>query len=231
MISVIVPVLNEAGNIKSLVPKVFKTLGENTEVLLVDGHSTDGTYALVRELAKAHKKLKIIQQPGKGFADALIFGLKKASGDVVITMDAENHMPSEIPLLIDELQSKRLDAVVGSRFLKGSSVKLQKKRFIQTRIANKIARAAMNLNVKDCSSGFRAYRAKTVKKILDDIETEYFSVQVELLERISGVGGRLGEIPVHYLRRERGESKFNLTYAIKDATKLLKKRVRRKRPK
>jgi len=111
---------------------------------------------------------------------------------------------------------------VGSRFLKGSNVDLQPERFISTRIVNKIAQAALELKVKDISSGFRAYKAEAVKNaIRGGIRTEYFSCQVEMLEKINAGGGTIAEVPVHYVRRDKGKSKYNITPAIKDASKLV----------
>jgi dolichol-phosphate mannosyltransferase len=222
MLSVVVPTLNEADNLKSLIPDVYKHLtGYDVEVLIVDGRSTDNTRQVVQEFAKTYPRLRFVLQSGKGFANALTDGILKAKGDFIVTMDAENHKPSEISLLLKKLD-EGFDVVIGSRFLKGSKVDLKPERFISTRIANKIAEAALELKVKDTSSGFRAYRADCIKNaIKDGIKTEYFSCQVELLEKVNSIGGRLTEVPVHYIRRDRGESKYNIKPALKDASKLV----------
>ncbi len=223
MISIVIPALNERDNLAELIPaliQVFST--QDIEIVVVDGYSTDGTQQLVKEYGKKYSYVRLVMQSGKGFAQALVDGLNAAEGEVVVTMDAENHLPSEIPNLVNALVEGNFDVVVGSRFLKGADVKLERKRFFSSKIANKIAKAALKLNIKDCSSGFRAYRAWAVKKAVNNLRTKYFSVQVELLEKVKKNGGRLGEIPVHYARRERGESKFKFKAAVSDATTLLK---------
>ncbi len=222
MITIVIPTLNEVENIKRLLPDIYKHIRERKEVLVVDGGSTDGTREIVDDLTKERRDLRLIDQEGKGFACALLTGIKSASGDVIVTMDAENHLPEDILKMVDALQRENADVVVGSRFLKGANVKQEYRRFLPTRIANKFARAALRLKVKDCSSGFRAYRAKTVKDILKNMRTEFFSVQVEILDRIRDADGKMIEVPIHYVKREEGKSKFKLTPAVKDATTILK---------
>lgn len=223
MISVVIPSLNERENLARLIPGIVGVLGGDlNEVIVVDGHSTDGTPELVKEFHGSDARVKLLVQSGKGFANALVEGLCAAAGDVIVTMDAENHLPEEIPLLVKTLNERGAGVAVGSRFLKESRVDLEAKRFISSRLGNEIAKAALKLNVNDCSSGFRAYRASVVKPVLGGLQTEYFSIQVELLERINELGAHIAEVPVTYVGRESGDSKFKLTPALKDATKLLK---------
>ncbi len=225
MISVVIPVMNEAENIQNLIPKIYD-LNYPLEVLLIDvkGGSTDDTREIVKNFRNNdnYKNLNLISQTGTGFANALIEGLKSAYGEIIVTMDAENHLPEEIPLLINRLREENADVVVGSRFLKDSKVDLDKKRLIPSKIANKIARASLRLKIEDCSSGFRAYRASKIQNALENMKTRYFSVQVEILDRVSEAGGKLLEMPCTYVARESGESKYNFKPAIKDGMNILK---------
>jgi dolichol-phosphate mannosyltransferase len=222
MISVVIPTLNEASNIRSLIPAIIDVFfGRDLEIVVVDGCSTDGTQDVVRDFGVKYGCVRLLLQSGRGFANALSEGLNAVAGDVIVTMDAENHLPSEIPKLVDCLSSGAFDVVIGSRFVKGADVKLDRKRLLSSRLANEIAKTAFKLDVNDCSSGFRAYRAPAVKQAIKNLRTKYFSVQVEILEKIKKNGGRLGEIPVHYVKRECGKSKFRFNAAIRDATKLL----------
>lgn len=223
MISVVIPTLNEEANISGLIPAIIEVFsGRDVEIVVVDGCSTDGTQDVVKAFSRKYPYVRLVVQSGKGFANALADGLAEAEGEVIATMDAENHLPSEIPKIVNALMDGGFDVVVGSRFVKGSDVELERKRFLSSRIANQIAKVALKLNVKDCSSGFRAYRASAAKEAIKNLRTKYFSVQVELLEKIKKNGGKIGEIPVHYLRRESGKSKFRFKTAVSDATTLLK---------
>jgi len=223
MLSIVIPTLNEEGNIRHLIPAIIDFFScRGIEIVVLDGHSTDGTQAVVKEFSRKYPCVRLVVQSGRGFASALAQGLNAAKGDIIVTMDAENHLPSEIPRLVNELKRGGFDVVVGSRFMKGADVDLARKRFLSSKIANEIAKVALKLNVLDCSSGFRAYRAQAVREATRNLRTKYFSVQVELLEKIRKNGGTLGEIPVHYLKREEGKSKFRFKTAVRDATTLLK---------
>lgn len=223
MISVVVPVMNEAENISRLIPEIY-ALPYTLEILLVDTKdgSTDNTEEIVENYKNNYKNLNLIRQAGSGFANALIEGLKAAKGDVIVTMDAENHLPGEIPLLIKNLQDYQGDVIVGSRFFGNPNVDLDKKRFISSKIANKVAAAALDLDIKDCSSGFRAYKASTVQNVLGNMRTQYFSVQVEILDRIKEAGGKLMEMSCTYTARKSGESKYKIKPAIKDGVNILR---------
>jgi glycosyltransferase involved in cell wall biosynthesis len=223
MISVVIPTLNEEANIGRLILEIIKVYPEGgVEVVVIDGNSTDGTQEIVRGFSSTYSNVRLVVQKSRGFANALAEGITAARGEVIVTMDAENHLPSEIPKLVSELEVKSFDVVVGSRFVRGADVELERKRLLSSKIANKIARVALKLNVQDCSSGFRAYKAEAVRSAVRNLRTKYFSAQVEILEKISKNAGKLGEIPVHYVRREGGESKFRFKSAVSDATTLLK---------
>ena len=223
MISVVIPVMNEAENIAHLIPGIY-ALPYAVEVLIIDTKegSTDGTLEIVENFKNNYKNLNLIRQQGTGFANAITEGLKLAKGDIIVTMDAENHLPGEIPLLINKLREENADVVVGSRFLKGANVDLDKKRLIPSKIANKIARASLQLNVKDCSSGFRVYRSGAIKDAVVNMKTQYFSVQVEILDRIKEAKGKILEIPCTYLARESGKSKYDIKPAVEDGMTILK---------
>jgi len=221
MASIVIPSLNERKNLEKRIPRIYEVLDKDTEVLIVDGESTDDTRGLVEKFQKKYSNLKYRKQSGEGFANALREGLRRASGEEIVSMDAENHDPAEIPKILSKLR-EGFDVVIGSRFMEDSQVDLEKHRLASTKIANKIATRALDLGVKDTSSGFRAYRKPVLDKILEeDFRTQYFSVQVEILEKAVKHDAQIAEVGVTYLRREAGESKFDFNPAIKDAKKLL----------
>lgn len=98
-VSVIVPARNEAGHIRDILERT-PIMGSRTEILFVEGHSTDDTYAVIeRELAtRSDPRLHLYRQPGKGKGDAVRFGFQHATGDVLMILDADMTVaPEDLP--------------------------------------------------------------------------------------------------------------------------------------
>ncbi|MFY9942943.1 MAG: glycosyltransferase [Desulfobacterales bacterium] len=119
MVSIIIPTLNEAGNIDPLLKRIFKagrSPTAETEVVFVDDDSTDGTRERIRFWQAAHP-VRLIHRKGKnGLAAAVVEGARVAVGEIVVVMDADlSHPPEAIPQLVAPLQRDRCDMTVGSR--------------------------------------------------------------------------------------------------------------------
>jgi SAM-dependent methyltransferase len=118
-VSVIVPARNEAGNIPAIFKRVPK-LGAETELVFVEGHSRDDTYAAIEKAIAAHPEQlsQAFQQTGEGKGDAVRLGFEKATGDVLIILDADLTVPPEdLVRFIDVLVSRKGDFVNGVRLV------------------------------------------------------------------------------------------------------------------
>lgn len=118
-VSIIIPARNESGNIKNIFERVPK-IGRSTELIFVEGHSSDDTYDAVKNEIKAHPEIKasLYQQTGKGKGDAVRLGFSKASGDVLMILDADLTMPPEfLPRFYDALVSGSGDFINGVRLV------------------------------------------------------------------------------------------------------------------
>ncbi len=119
VVSVIVPARNESGNIANILDRVPE-MGGGTEIVFVEGHSTDDTYeAIKREVAaRPMKRCQIMQQTGKGKGDAVRLGYSKAEGDVFMILDADLTVPPEdLPRFYDALVSGKGDFINGVRLV------------------------------------------------------------------------------------------------------------------
>jgi SAM-dependent methyltransferase len=118
-VSVVIPARNEAGNIAAAVARTAE-LGAGTEIIFVEGHSRDHTWAEIQRVAAAHpeRKIKILQQTGKGKGDAVRAGFAAATGDVLMILDADLTMPpEELPKFYDVIASGRAEFANGVRLV------------------------------------------------------------------------------------------------------------------
>lgn len=118
-VSVVIPARNEAGNIAAAVARTAE-LGAGTEIIFVEGHSRDHTWAEIQRVAAAHpeRKIKILQQTGKGKGDAVRAGFAAATGDILMILDADLTMPpEELPKFYDVIASGRAEFANGVRLV------------------------------------------------------------------------------------------------------------------
>jgi len=196
------------------------------EILVVDGHSTDGT----RALADA-RGCRVVLQPRKGLGDALRHGFREARGRFVITMDADLSHP---PALLPELAARRdeADLLLASRYIPGGATGDIPLRRILSRILNRVYGVVLGLPYQDLSTGYRVYR----KSFLDrtPLEAEHYDIQEETVFRIHRRGGRIREIPMTFSPRQGGASKAGIVrqglFFLKTLMRLWLERVRGAEP-
>jgi glycosyltransferase involved in cell wall biosynthesis len=198
-ITVLVCTFNEEKNL----PYVLPLIPEWTdEVLLIDGHSEDKTVAVARELLP---DIRVEYQPNKGKDDALQYGVSLASGDIVITLDADgNTNPQEIPSFIEPLL-KGYDFVKGSRFLRVKPLKMPRHR----RFGNWVLHTEVNIlfgaRFTDVCSGYNAFWKKAWAKIKFP---EEFGYEPLILIRAKKAGLKIMEVSTLDKGRLSGESKL-----------------------
>jgi len=118
-ISIIIPARNESGNIESIL-KRMPDLGKDTELVFVEGNSSDDTYETIKRLIEEFPKktCRLYRQPGRGKGDAVRLGFEKAKGDVLIILDADLTVPPEdLPRFIHTLASGKGEFVNGVRLV------------------------------------------------------------------------------------------------------------------
>ena len=212
-LSIVIPALDEGASIGELVGRVIEEvsrLGVLHEVIVVDGGSTDGTPRWAAEAGAT-----VVRQPGRGYADALLFGLRRARGEYVASMDADY---SHDPDFLRALWAARHDAelVIASRYVAGGFAYMPVSRRLLSRLLNAISRSVLSLPFHDLSSGFRLYHRKVVRELAP--RARRFDVLIEMLTRIRAEGWRVKEVPFHYRQRRGGRShvglvSFGIAYA------------------
>ncbi len=204
-LSVVLPTINEAANLRLLFPRLKKTLGAigvPSEILVIDENSTDGTAAVaLREGAT------VVSQALPGFGRAIRLGIETARGRHIVTMDADGSHPPEA---IEDLWKARegFDLVIGSRYIPGGSVETSPVRHFLSRFLHLFDAAVLGLPVADGSSGLRLYRAAPVKALV--LASRNAAIQEEIIVKLLKNGGRLREVPFHYAPRAAGKSKIRI---------------------
>lgn len=208
-LTLVIPALNEAGNIGELVRRARGELDELAiawEILVVDGGSTDSTRQEA-EAAGAH----IIHQPecsqGAGYGGALKSGFAQARGEVIVTMDSDlSHEPEFIKSLWQARD--RADIIIASRYVVGGRADMPLFRRALSKLLNIVYTTILSIPVKDISSGFRLYRLAALRSI--HIEACDFDVLEEILIKLYVGGHGVAEVPFHYRPRREGKSHAKL---------------------
>jgi dolichol-phosphate mannosyltransferase len=233
--AVVIPTYNEVENVAPLVKGIL-ALALESQIIIVDDNSPDGTGDLADELAAQHLGIQVLHRPGKlGLGTAHIAGMRAAlaSGvDRILTMDADfSHHPRYIPDLVRGLE--QFDVVIGSRYVPGGGTLFcTAPRKALSRGANLFARAVLCLEAGDATAGFRGYRREVLESIaLDGILSNGYSFLIEMLYLCQREGWRIGEVPIVFENRQRGASKISRTEILKAMQTVLRlgwERVARK---
>jgi len=157
-LSIVLPCLNEAENLETLLPKL-KQAQPNAEILVVNDGSSDNSAALCQQHG-----IRVVSHPiPLGNGAAIKTGARHAKGETIVFMDSDGqHAPEDIQRLLDKL-NQGYDMVVGAR---QSHTHASKKRLIGNTIFNKLASFMTGQKIEDLTSGFRAVRAIHFKKFL-----------------------------------------------------------------
>ncbi|MFI5026263.1 MAG: glycosyltransferase, partial [Solirubrobacterales bacterium] len=201
-VSVVVPAMNEEGNIGH----VLKRLPENLhEVILVDGNSKDKTIMAAEE---AHPGIRVLSQTGRGKGDAFRTGFAAVTGNLVVMLDADGSAdPAEIPRFVEALEAGA-DFAKGSRFLDGGgSADITRLRSLGNSVLSGTANLLHGTHFTDLCYGYNAFWARCLPFIALDVPG--FEVETLINLRIAGAGMKITEVPSYEADRISGQSNLN----------------------
>lgn len=213
-VAVVLPTYNESENIARLLTQL-RTVVPDGRLYVVDDNSPDGTGDIAERCAAELGGIEVIHRPGKqglGSAYRQGFAYVIAQGaDVIVSMDVDfSHDPLTIPAMLAAIDAGS-DAVIGSRYVNGGGTKnWPLHRRLLSRWGNLYTGAVLGVKVRDCTSGFRAYRASALAAIAPETtKAEGYAFLSELVVRLSRRGSKISEVPILFIDRENGTSKMS----------------------
>jgi glycosyltransferase involved in cell wall biosynthesis len=211
-ISVVIPALNEAANLKEVLPRIPDWVDE---VILVDGNSTDDTVAVARECLP---RIKVVRQAGRGKGDALREGFGAVSGDVIVMLDADGSTdPAEIPLFVGALLAGA-DFAKGTRFVQGGgSADLGMLRRLGNAAFTIMFRLLFGNRCSDLCYGYNAFWAYVPPAL--QLDADGFEVEAQMNVRVLRAGLRMVEVPSYESQRLSGTSHL---HAFRDGWRVLR---------
>lgn len=221
-LSVVIPVYNEEKTIETVIKQIKDNSVNDTEIVVVDDKSKDGTRPILARLYKDKKIHQLVlkkENGGKG--SALKLGFKKATGNIIIIQDADlEYHPKEYKKLIQPIEDGLADVVYGSRF-QGSEAHrvVYYWHYLANTLLTLLSNIFTNLNLTDMETGYKVFKADIIKQI--DLQENSFGIEPELTAKIAKMKARIYEVGISYHGRTYEEGKkigmkdaFRAVYAI-----------------
>ena len=215
------PTLNESQAVGKVLDGIKDAMNDyEYQMLIIDGHSKDGTDQIAR-----NKGAIVIYQRGKGYGDALktgfLYARKQLKAKIIVMMDADlTYDPKHIPQLITPILENKADFVLGNRFAGMQKGAMPFVNQIGNRILSLVAKFALGLNVFDTQSGMRAFKSELQEKM--NLMAVGMPLAMEILAEAHSLNARIREVPISYKPRV-GETKL---HPIKDGGKIIGTTIR-----
>ena len=215
-ISVIIPLLNEVESLQELYKRVSRALSARQcafELVFVDDGSSDGSFAVLEQLHRQEKRVRVIQfRRNFGKAAALYAGFQQARGKMIITMDADlQDVPEEIPMLLGAME-KGCDLVSGWKVKRRDPLS----RRVSSKIFNWTVSLLTGIRIHDFNSGFKCYRREIVQEI-----KIYGELHRYIPVLAAWRGFKIGEVPVQHQPRRYGRSRYGILRGVRGFFDLL----------
>jgi dolichol-phosphate mannosyltransferase len=216
-LGLVIPTLNEAGNIPVLLNRIHQSLstaGIDYEILVVDDNSQDGTADVVNECAEKDSRVRLFVRKGaRGLAGAVIHGWEHTDADLLGVIDADlQHPPEVLPSLLDPVLADA-DIAIASRYAHGNGVGEWSRFRLFVSRAGILATAPLqrkDLRVKDPLSGFFVVRRECIEGL--ELQPEGFKILLEIL--VKGRIRKAVEVPFQFGNRHAGKSKADFKVAL-----------------
>lgn len=205
LLSIVIPVFNEAGTLETILARV-RELDVPQEIVIVDDHSSDGTRSILSQYENEPNIHVITKPQNQGKGAALRTGFAQAGGDIIVIQDADlEYNPNDIPALLEPILNDQADVVYGSRYY-GERVNDQSRIH---RWGNQLLTWASNrttgLKLTDMETCYKAFRREAIRGLV--LEQDRFGFEPEVTAKLARRGYRFVEVPIRYDARGYREGK------------------------
>jgi glycosyltransferase involved in cell wall biosynthesis len=207
-LSVLMPVYNEVATVGEVLTRVVSLGTIVKEVIVVDDGSSDGTAAVVEDVARREPLVRFHRMPvNRGKTAAIRHALEHATGEIVIIQDADlEYDPAEIPDVIAPILAGHADVVYGSRFLVRKAARvLYFYHYLANISLTFLSNLLTNRNMTDIETCYKAFRSEVIKPLC--LTSRGFGMEVEITAMVSKTGARTYEVPISYYGRSYEEGK------------------------
>ena len=213
-LSVVIPARNEAGAIADTVTDLHDVLTRHAvahEIVVVDDHSTDGTWAALCDLRGRVPTLMAVRNRGTGgFGAAVRQGLAVMTGDAVVIMMADASDDSHDVIRYWQALGEGYECVFGSRFMRGGqAADYPLPKLVLNRLANRLIQVLFGIGLNDTTNAFKAYRRNVIEGCAPLLAV-HFNLTVELPLKAIVRGYRWTVVPVRWRNRKTGIAKFRI---------------------
>jgi len=210
-LSIVVPLLNEADNIRKLYEEIVAALSDkyDYEIIFIDDGSTDNSFPILSELHKADGRVRVIRlRTNFGQTAAMSAGFEYSRGKIVFPIDADRQNdPADIPKMLDKLHSEHLDIVSGWRKKRHDKALTRR---LPSRVANWLIGAITGVELHDFGCTLKAYRREVLE------ETRLYGEMHRFIPALANwAGAKVGEIVVNHRPRTAGQTKYGLSRTFK----------------
>ena len=200
LVSIVMPALNEASCIADVVSNIpvaeFADRGFDTEILVVDNNSVDGTGEIARKVGA-----RVVCEPQKGYGLAYRMGFKEARGSIICTLDADCSYPASVlPEMVDNLVQKDLDFITTDRFAFMHDGVMSRTNRLGNKILTLVSRILFRLPFRDSQSGMWVFRANMLDNMHLGARGMALSEEVKI-EAVWRLKARCAELPIHFYHR------------------------------
>jgi glycosyltransferase involved in cell wall biosynthesis len=206
-LDVIMPVYNEAATVRAIADRVL-VRGEVARLIAVDDGSTDGTGAVLDELARADGRVLVLRHPlNRGKGAAIRTGLAHVEADAVVIQDADlEYDPDQYGALLAPIDAGEADVVYGSRYLGGAMPDGQAMTaYLANRVLTFVSNRLTGLRLTDMETCYKCFSREVARRL--QLTEERFGIEPEITMQIAAAGFRLREVPIRFRGRDRASGK------------------------